>query len=618
MASLDQIHGGTSGEPLSSEPFSAAATGPSSGASAVPGELPGPTIPLGPFSIEPRLPMPAATPRDALDRAVAELGESAARWARTPARDRIRLIDETIRAVGSVADRWIDLTIAAEDLDPDDPVSGEEAIVGPYFVLRGLRALRASLAALAHGGVPRIPGRVRTHPDGHVAAEVFPDDPVDRLLFLGVRAEVWMEAGVTPGSLAATMARSYREPDDGGVCLVLGGGNVSSIGPLDALQKLFVENRVVVLKTHPVNAYLDGVYDVALGPLVRAGVLRIVHGDAVVGGYLCHHEGVDELHITGSDRTYEAIVYGAGPEGRERKVRDEPILHKPFSAELGNVTPIIVVPGVWSAADLERQADNVATMLTNNAGFNCTTARAIVTHAGWSQRDAFLARLRARLAATEPRSAWYPGARERFEAFARVHPELERIGHGAGDRLPWGLVAGLSPDAVDDPCYRIEAFCAITAETPIEAPDVESFLARAVAFANEALWGSLNATVIVDPRTERRHASALDRAIGDLRYGTVSVNHWSAIGFGLGMTPWGAYPGHHRGDIQSGIGWVHNAFMFERAEKTVVHAPFRAWPKPPWYGSHRTAHRLLRRLVHFEADRSLLRLPAIVALALRG
>jgi aldehyde dehydrogenase (NAD(P)+) len=58
--------------------------------------------------------------------------------------------------------------------------------------------------------------------------------------------------------------------------------------------------------------------------------------------------------------------------------------------------------------------------------------------------------------------------------------------------------------------------------------------------------------------------------------------------------------------------------MFERAEKTVVHAPFRPWPKPPWFGSHRTAHRLLRRLVHFEADRSLLRLPAIVALALRG
>jgi len=160
----------------------------------------------------------------------------------------------------------------------------------------------------------------------------------------------------------------------------------------------------------------------------------------------------------------------------------------------------------------------------------------------------------------------------------------------------------------------------VVGETSIEAPDVVAFLDRATAFANDTLWGSLNATVIVDPRSAREPsvAAALDRAIAGLRYGTVSLNHWSAIGYGLGITPWGAFPGHTRQDIQSGTGFVHNPLMFSRVQKTVVRAPFRAWPKPVWFASHRTALQLAGRLVPFEADRSLSRLPAILALAVRG
>jgi hypothetical protein len=182
------------------------------------------------------------------------------------------------------------------------------------------------------------------------------------------------------------------------------------------------------------------------------------------------------------------------------------------------------------------------------------------------------------------------------------------------------LIAGLSPDAVGDPAYRVEAFCSITAETIIDAPDVATFLARAVKFANDTLWGTLNATLIVDPATARDPAvaPALDRAIAELRYGTVSLNHWSSIGYGLGVTPWGAFPGHHRSDIQSGEGFVHNPLMFGRVQKTVVRSPFRAWPKPVWFASHRSAHRIVKHLVPFEADRAPWRLLPIVFEALRG
>jgi len=416
------------------------------------------------------------------------------------------------------------------------------------------------------------------------------------------------------------MATAHRTPPRGRVCLVLGAGNASSIAPLDVLHKVFVELQVVVLKTHPVMAHLADVHEAALAPLVRAGLLRVVQGDAAEGAYLAHHAGVDTLHVTGSDRTYDAIVYGAGSEGADRKRRDDPVLHKPFSAELGNLTPIIVAPGRWSASDLDYQATNIATMLVNNAGYNCTTSRVIVTAAGWPQRDALMDRIRRRLADEPPRLAYYPGSHARYDAFRAAYPQAEVFGRPGDGELPWMLIAGLSPDAAGDPAYRVEAFCPVTAETTIDAPDTATFLARATMFANERLWGTLNATLIVDPRTARDPSvrPALGRALDDLRYGTVSLNHWSAIGYGLGITPWGAYPGHERSDIGSGTGFVHNPLMFERVEKTVVRSWFRAWPKPIWFVGHRTAHRLVPHLVAYEAEHRLRRLLPVAVLALQG
>ena len=401
---------------------------------------------------------------------------------------------------------------------------------------------------------------------------------------------------------------------------MLGAGNASSIGPLDAIHKLFVEQQVVVLKLHPVMAHLAEVQAAALAPLVREGVLRVIVGDHVQGAHLSAHPGVDTLHITGADRTYDAIVYGPGPEGAERRRRDEPVLHKPFSAELGNLTPIIVVPGRWSSAGLDYHAENIATMLTNNAGFNCTTSRVIVTAAGWPQREALLDRIRRRLGQLPTRLAYYPGAAARFAAFGEVHPEAELFGDPSDGHLPWMLIPGLSPDAAGDPCYRVEAFCSVTAETPVDATDAVTFLERATVFANERLWGTLNATIIVDPRTAKDPAvrPALERAIGDLRYGTVSLNHWSAAGYGIGITPWGAFPGNPRHDIGSGTGFVHNPLMFDAAEKTVIRGPFRAWPKPPWFSNHGGAHKLMPELTRFEADHHPGRLAPILWYALRG
>jgi aldehyde dehydrogenase (NAD(P)+) len=73
----------------------------------------------------------------------------------------------------------------------------------------------------------------------------------DHLLLSGVKAEVWMQQGVTAASLPDHAALAYDIPIAdrvGKVALILGAGNIASIAPLDVFQKLFLENQVVILK----------------------------------------------------------------------------------------------------------------------------------------------------------------------------------------------------------------------------------------------------------------------------------------------------------------------------------------------------------------------------------
>jgi hypothetical protein len=470
-------------------------------------------------------------------------------------------------------------------------------------------------------GTPRIPGPVRRLPDGRAAAQVFPVDLYDRLFYPHVTAEVWMQPGVTPEELPAHQAVAYKEElPRGKVALVLSAGNVSSIGPMDALYKLFVDNEVVVFKTHRVNDYLGPLLERGLRPLVEAGFLRVVYGGVEEGAYLCEHPLVDSIHITGSDKTYEAIVFGPGAEGARRKAEGRPKLDKPVTAELGNVSPVIVVPGRWSEADVAYQAENVATMLVNNAGFNCNAARVLVLHRGWSQREAFLDAVAAVLRQVPPRRAYYPGAAERFAAFLAAHPDAERIGDPGEGELPWGMALDLDPEVHDDIAFTTEAFCSFFGAVPMPAASAAEFVDRAVAFCNHRVWGTLNVTLIVHPDSaaDPEVGPAVERAIDELRYGTVSVNHWAAIGYGLAITPWGAYPGHTPEDIRSGVGVVHNTLMFSDPEKSVVRAPFRAWPKPPWFVLHRSSHELLRKLTYFEQRPAPWKLPAIFGYGLQG
>jgi hypothetical protein len=509
----------------------------------------------------------------------------------------------------------------AKKLAPDSLLAGEEWSAGVYTIIRHMRQYRDALADIARSGAPRIPGSVTTLPNGQVAARVFPQTTYDGLFFTGLTADVWMEPGITKKNLPENQASVYRTPHAGKVALVLGAGNQSSIGPLDIFYKLFNEDQVVVCKMNPVNAYLGPLMEVAFRALIDGGYLRIVYGGAEQGAYLCNHPGVEEVHITGSDKTFDAIVWGPGAEGQARKASGQPLLTKRITGELGNVSPVIVVPGNWSASDIQYQAEHLVSMLTVNAGFNCNATRVIITHAGWKQRDDLLKAIRAIFAKTPSRAAYYPGARDRHAAFVGAHPEADQFGSAEGDALPWTFISGVSPETTDDMVFTTEAFCSLFAETALDAASPEEFVNRAVDFANDGIWGTLNVTLLAHSSSLKDAAvgKAIDNAITNLRFGTVALNYWAASGFVLGTTAWGAFPGHPLTDIQSGTGVVHNTLMFDRPQKTVMRAPFRSTPTPPWFVTHSRAGRaVFRKLADFEMNPSPGKVPSIVIAAVRG
>lgn len=550
-----------------------------------------------------------------MDAAVQTLQEHKNAWVALLNRERIAILDRLINDFAAIAPRWVAASLQAKGLTEDSPIVGEEWAAGVWPVLKNLRQLRNSLSDIEAYGRPKIPGHITTRPDGQVVAQVFPQTTYDRLFFMGVTAEIWMEPGVTIDKLPKTQAVVYQEQQHTGkVALVLGAGNVASIGPMDILYKLFVEDQVVLLKTNPVNAYLGPLMEESFSALIEPGFLRITYGGAAEGAYLCNHPGIEEIHITGSDKTFEAIVFGTGEEGARRKAEHQPILIKRLTGELGNVSPVIVVPGPWSTGDLAYQAEHIVSMLTNNAGFNCNATRVVIQHKEWEQRDQLLQEMRKILAQVPSRIAYYPGTHDRYRTFVSAHPEAEQFGRSTDKELPWTLITGVNPEATDDLCFTTEAFCSLFAETSISATSVPEYIDRAVEHANEHLWGTLNATIIVHPTSlkDPAIAAAVERAVANLRYGTIGVNYWAGIGFAICVTTWGAFPGHTIDDIQSGIGVVHNTLMFSRPQKSVLRAPFRSSPTPPWFVTRsKTARKVLPKLVGLEASPSPWKVPSI-------
>jgi acyl-CoA reductase-like NAD-dependent aldehyde dehydrogenase len=551
-----------------------------------------------------------ATPIDEVDRRVARVVAKKDEWVKIGIPQRITYLRRCLDGVMKVARRWVEDGCRLKGIPLGDSLEGEEWLAGPMSTVRNIRLF---IQALEAGGQP-TPPKVRKRDDGQVVAKVFPANMHDKLMFGGFSAEVWIE----PGKPASQGAIYRNGGGKGKVSLVLGAGNVSSIPPTDALYKLFVENEVVVLKMNPVNEHVGPKIEEAFKSLIDDGYLAIVYGGAQVGSHLANHKDVDTLHVTGSDRTYDAIVWGTDPAERERRKKEnDPVNKRPFSAELGCVTPVLVVPGPWSDDDLRYQARHVAGMVAQNASFNCNAAKVIVVAKGWNRREQFLQEVERVLAKTPPRKAYYPGAKQRYQAFLDKYPQAKKLGSDGADVVPWTLIHDVPPTEGE---YALsnEAFCGVLAVTSLDASDPRGFMKEALAFTHDACWGTLSSVVLIDPNTEKAFAAEFDRFIAELRYGGIGINCWSGILYGLGVTTWGAYPGHPPTDIRSGTGVVHNSYLFDHPQKSVARAPFKIKPTPPWFADHRNLKVMAERLTEMEAQPGWGRLFKLAIAALKG
>ncbi|MFL6089638.1 MAG: aldehyde dehydrogenase family protein [Aeromicrobium sp.] len=559
-----------------------------------------------------------------LDAVIADLEHGEKIWTTLTLADRQSLLAALGASIQRHAQEWVDVACSIKQLPADSPLVGEEWISGPYALASEVGALSQSLAALDAGKSPIDGYRLSSAPGDRVAVRVLPHSVFDRLLLNGFSADVWSKPGVTPQQLHEAAGLGERTPEQGGgVGVVLGAGNIFSIAPLDTLYELFANNRVVLLKLNPITDPLLPVFEKVFAPFIELGLVRIVTGGIEVGAQAIGHAGVGHVHITGSIKSHDAIVFGPGNEGRARQARGEALLDKPITSELGGVSPTIVIPGRWSKRDLKFQAEHIVTQRLHNNGYNCVASQVVVLSDDWSQKDAFLAALRSAYASATGRAPYYPGSGDRTDAAVATHPGAKRVGTDNA-RV---LLEGVSPNG--DAAFTEEYFAPVLTITSLPGSG-QQFVDRAVDFANQQLAGTLGANIVAHPRSIRRLGDGFTEAVARLRYGTVAINAWTAVGYLTSRATWGAYPGHTLDDAQSGIGIVHNGLLLDHTERTVVRGPFRPFPRsvatgqfaisprPPWFVTNKTAAVTGRRLARFAGAPSWAKLPGIFASALRG
>ncbi len=528
--------------------------------------------------------------------------------------DRVILCRTCLDGLVTVANDWAVDAARQKGCAGAPAVQAEDLLSGPGVIARQLQLTMQTLRSIERSGQPHKFHGLKRLPNGQLSVPVFPTTGFfDSLTFFGLSAFVRMQPGVDESNLHGDLLTTAREGQLDGISAVMGAGNVSSIPALDSLNRIMFDGRRVVLKMNPVNEYLAPYIRRAFACLIDANLLAVVTGGAEIGQQLVAHDQITDVHVTGSSATHDSIVWGpGGAEREERKRKSDPVLKKPVTSELGNVTPWIIVPGQYSKRQLRSQAEHVAASITNNASFNCLATKVIVTWEKWEQRREFLQLVNHFLSSTPLRPAYYPGAVERFQKFA-----ASTLTADAENRLPWTLLTNQSLKERPE-LFQQESFVCVCAETQLGASSEEDFLSSATAFVNEQLAGTLCASVTFPAGFEKRHRAVVDECLNRLRYGSICINQWSGLAYGLISPPWGAYPGATIDNVTSGIGSVHNTYLLSNFEKTILRGPLISFPKPIWFPSHRNGLNVAANLLSLYDSPSVLKLPRLFLAALRG
>ena len=503
------------------------------------------------------------------------------------------MLEETISNIKEVAFFWA--TICSDNKGTTKtPAEGEEWLGGPFASVLATQYYIKSLT----NDDDLVEKKYNSEENSY---KVFPNNFTERITFPFIDAKVIFNKSMSFDDINKYRGFSKRYDIDPSITLVLGAGNFSSIPYLDVLYHLITRKSVILLKLNPVNEYLKPVFEKVFQNFIERGYIIVTTGNIDESKYMAKHPGINHIHLTGSDKTFEDIVYGRELTDKERKSKSlSKINNKPITSELGNVTPIIIHPGKWSTSDIKYQARKIVTAKLNNNGFNCIAAQVVVLPDGWGQTETLIKYVKHYMSKAKERKAYYPESIERLEklekdkgyervnALSCVTPHLTRE------------IKAYSKFEID------EVWSSTIYFKKIEYTSVEDFANKAIDYCNDELWGNLGVSVIIKDHDRKFNKHITNLYIDKLNYGTVAINEWAAIGYIIPQLPWGGFPGNRDNDIQSGQSVVHNSMLFESPLKGVVNTKFRISRliDPPWFVTNKKARRLFKNLTYYQINNS--------------
>ena len=483
------------------------------------------------------------------------LAENSKKWASLDYQTKLNYLYKIQQNLGVAMDEWSNAAAQVRNAK-----SGKSF---GYLTTGGCSGILAQLIfnyqALIKTGKCRVPPAIRTSLSGKTAYQVFPIGLVETAAAQGLVGEVFLEKE----------GQTAPNEQEAGVCAILAPGNFEA--PNDILSKLFVENKVCVWKPHAVNekATLPFVKK-AFEQMIQDGYLVVIEDSSPKSGAeMINAPVVTEVLMTGGAATYDRIVWGPPEQQAENKENQKKVFSKKFDAELGAVSPVLIVPGIWTDLELEAHAESLAMAKIANGGAICASPQVIIVDEDWPQREKFINLLKEKLNTIPRDPSYYPGASDRQEKGKSQAENTELLGQDTG--APVLFLNNMDQDSKF--CVE-ECFALAISEVRIKGEnDPKKFVDLATDYANNKLFGTLSCSVLCPPDSEKAMGGS-DYATEKLNYGAIGFNCAGMQIFFYQSLPWGGYPGHKDTDIQSGIGKVNNAFCFTAPAKSVLKAPF--------------------------------------------
>jgi len=537
-----------------------------------------------------------------IDRNISKLRVNSTEFLNLDVSNLVTMLEQTIENIKTISYYWATLSSEKKGILSKSK-EGEEWIGGPFACIYAIQYFIETIQNNDELDKSK-------YDDSNKSYKVFPTKSIEKLLFPFLEGEIRFAKNLNFDQINEYRGFANRfEKNDPKITLVLGAGNVSSIPVLDALFHMIAYKSVIYLKLNPVNDYLLPIFNQVFEPFIARGFMIITEGDMEASQYLTQHDGFQQTHLTGSNYTYENIVYGKTLNDKERSLKTYPKVNKkPITSELGNVTPIIVHPGNWSRSEIKHQAKKIVTAKLNNSGFNCIAAQVVVLPKDWKHTEKLKNDIKYYLKKIGDTTSYYPGANENLDDLINTN-NYEQI-NNLSCSTPF-LVTELD---LEKEYGNKEVWSTALYFKELTYNSYENFATNAINYVNNKLWGNLGVTVLIKNYKKKTNKLILKNYVDDLEYGTVAINEWSALGFVIPTLPWGGYPGNKDNDIQSGQGYVHNSYLFESPQKGIVYSKFRLSPliDPPWFVTNKKAHRIFKHLTYYQATKSKINLIKLI------